>query len=591
MFFAALDRLRRGSARLRVRRHRPDPAHVLALPRGGSSGGARHASTASTSDAIRELYKHNDALVGRVMEQLRRRRRADGAVRPRLQLVPPRREPERWLQREGYLALKDGRRRHARVAARRRLVADPGLLPRPDRHVPEPRGPRAARASSRRAPRRTALKAEIIGKLNGLRDEEKDEVGIREVFDTATLYSGPYLENAPDLLIGYNAGYRTSWDCATGVVAGPVFEDNVKAWSGDHCIDPRLVPGVFFCNRTIDAEEPALIDIAPTALRLFGVEPPAYMDGTPRFDGGWHERCRTRMARSSDRSLRSLRRCLRWRRACGGTPATGRRVIVLGFDGLDYQLTRDLMARGPHAELSRGSRRSGSFAPLGTSIPPQSPGRVVDLHHRPRSRRARHLRFHPSRSEDARCRTCRRRRPKPAARSLTIGKWQFPLTGGTRRAAAARAAVLGACSRSAASTTTIIRMPANFPPSGTATRELSGMGTPDILGTYGTFSFFTSEPFAFGGRLALRRRRRTRSTSRTASCARRSRGRTIRSSSKPEKVRASSPRISTPAASSRSSSSATKSGCCGRRVERLGAGRVRADRRSQTPARRCAGST
>jgi hypothetical protein len=48
--------------------------------------------------------------------------------------------------------------------------------------------------------------------------------------------------------------------------------------------------------------------------------------------------------------------------------------------------------------------------------------------------------------------------------------------------------------------TTIIRMPANFPPSGKATRELSGMGTPDLLGTYGIFSFFTSEPFAFGGR-------------------------------------------------------------------------------------------
>ena len=42
--------------------------------------------------------------------------------------------------------------------------------------------------------------------------------------------------------------------------------------------------------------------------------------------------------------------------------------------------------------------------------------------------------------------------------------------------------------------TTIIRMPANFPPSGTATRELSGMGTPDMLGTYGTFSFFSSSP-------------------------------------------------------------------------------------------------
>ena len=37
-----------------------------------------------------------------------------------------------------------------------------------------------------------------------------------EAFDTAALYAGPYLENAPDLIIGYNAGYRTSWDCATG---------------------------------------------------------------------------------------------------------------------------------------------------------------------------------------------------------------------------------------------------------------------------------------------------------------------------------------------------------------------------------------
>ena len=37
-------------------------------------------------------------------------------------------------------------------------------------------------------------------------------------------------------------------------------------------------------------------------------------------------------------------------------------------------------------------------------------------------------------------------------------------------------------------------MPANFPPSRKATHELSGMGTPDLLGTYGTFSLFTSQP-------------------------------------------------------------------------------------------------
>jgi hypothetical protein len=112
-------------------------------------------------------------------------------------------------------------------------------------------------------------------------DEEEGEVGIREAFDTSKLYRGPYLENAPDVLLGYNAGYRVSWDCATGVVSGPVFEDNVKPWSGDHCIDPRLVPGVFFCNRPVDRDDPALIDIAPTALHQFGIEPPAYMDGRP----------------------------------------------------------------------------------------------------------------------------------------------------------------------------------------------------------------------------------------------------------------------------------------------------------------------
>ena len=69
------------------------------------------------------------------------------------------------------------------------------------------------------------------------------------------------------------------------MVAGPVFEDNVKAWSGDHSIDPRLVPGVLFCSRPIDSDDPALVDIAPTALALFGITPPAYMDGKPLMGG------------------------------------------------------------------------------------------------------------------------------------------------------------------------------------------------------------------------------------------------------------------------------------------------------------------
>ena len=279
MFFAGLDRLRKGSlvcvfdATDRIQ-------HMFWRYIEKDHPAGRGREKALHRDAIRELYRHNDALVGRVMERLE-----DGDV---LMVISDhgfssfRRgvNLNAWLRREGYLTLKegaDGRAEWLRdvdwSATRAYCLGLTGMFlnikGREQHGVVEP-GPEA-----------DALKAEIVRKLTGLRDEEKRDAGIREAFDTSALYSGPYLENAPDLLIGYNAGYRTSWDCATGVVAGPVFEDNVKAWSGDHCIDPRLVPGVFFCNRPVDTENPALIDIAPTALRLFGIDPPAYMDGQP----------------------------------------------------------------------------------------------------------------------------------------------------------------------------------------------------------------------------------------------------------------------------------------------------------------------
>jgi predicted AlkP superfamily phosphohydrolase/phosphomutase len=123
------------------------------------------------------------------------------------------------------------------------------------------------------------LRAELTAKLAGLRDPETGGVAIRQAFDTATSYTGPYVDNAPDLVIGYNAGYRISWEGARGVAGGPIFVDNTRPWSGDHAVDPDLVPGVFFCSRPTTTTDPALVDLAPTALRLFGIEPPAHMDG------------------------------------------------------------------------------------------------------------------------------------------------------------------------------------------------------------------------------------------------------------------------------------------------------------------------
>ena len=87
------------------------------------------------------------------------------------------------------------------------------------------------------------------------------------------------MENAPDLIVGYNVGYRHSWESSVGYVTETVFSDNVRGWSADHGFTSEAVPGIFFCNRKIAANKATLADIAPTVLNLFGVKPPAFMDG------------------------------------------------------------------------------------------------------------------------------------------------------------------------------------------------------------------------------------------------------------------------------------------------------------------------
>jgi hypothetical protein len=70
-----------------------------------------------------------------------------------------------------------------------------------------------------------------------------------------------------------------------GKTGADVIEENDKAWSGDHCVDPLLVPGVLFSNVPIDATDPGIEDLAPTALQLFGIGVPQWMEGTPVCSG------------------------------------------------------------------------------------------------------------------------------------------------------------------------------------------------------------------------------------------------------------------------------------------------------------------
>jgi len=122
------------------------------------------------------------------------------------------------------------------------------------------------------------VKRRIREGLAGLRDAD-GSLAVRRVIDVQREFPGPYTDDGPELLPGFAEGYRESWDCAQGVVGSAVFEDNVRPWSGDHCMDPEIVPGVLFTNLALDAEAPRLMDLGPTALTLLGVDVPGYMMG------------------------------------------------------------------------------------------------------------------------------------------------------------------------------------------------------------------------------------------------------------------------------------------------------------------------
>jgi predicted AlkP superfamily phosphohydrolase/phosphomutase len=183
---------------------------------------------------------------------------------------------------------------------------------------------------------------------------------------------------------------------------------------------------------------------------------------------------------------------------CGRRTSTSiPRVVILGLDGLDYDLTSRMMKEGRLPGLSRLAKMGG-LAPLGTSIPAQSPVAwsdfitghdagthgIFDFIHRDPAT----MRSYLSTS-----------RTDPPKHVLKLGGWQFPLSGGKVVLLRHGRAFWEILERHGVPTA-VLRIPANFPPSGTADHELSGMGTPDILGGYGTFSYYTTDRLALLGK-------------------------------------------------------------------------------------------
>jgi predicted AlkP superfamily phosphohydrolase/phosphomutase len=189
--------------------------------------------------------------------------------------------------------------------------------------------------------------------------------------------------------------------------------------------------------------------------------------------------------------LLSLLSCQRAHGAAGA-----RKMIILGVDGLDPDLLTKFMADGKMPNFAKLAEQ-GSFRRLTTSIPPQSPvawsnlitgmnagghGIFDFIHRDPKNFQ---LYFSTSKVEGP-------------AHSFSIGKWVVPLGSGSADQLRHGKAFWEILDENRVHNF-VYRIPANFPPIDAKGKTLSGMGTPDLRGTYGTFTFYTDDPTAAVG--------------------------------------------------------------------------------------------
>ena len=132
-------------------------------------------------------------------------------------------------------------------------------------------------------PEKEHLLDELKEKLLAIVDSETGENVVAEVYKASECYSGGCAHEAPDLVIGYNAGYRGSWETALGKITRILITDNAKKWSGDHCMAKEVIPGILFTSKKVAYTQPALYDLAPTILGEFGLDREPDMDGTDLF--------------------------------------------------------------------------------------------------------------------------------------------------------------------------------------------------------------------------------------------------------------------------------------------------------------------
>ena len=133
-------------------------------------------------------------------------------------------------------------------------------------------------------PDKENLVREIARKLEEFTDPKTGEKVVLKAYVARDVYSGAHVDEAPDIVLGFNRGYRISWKSPLGRVPKDVLEDNLAKWSGDHMGAAEIMPGILLASEPLKAESPALYDLTATIIDVFGIEKPEGMIGKTIFE-------------------------------------------------------------------------------------------------------------------------------------------------------------------------------------------------------------------------------------------------------------------------------------------------------------------
>ena len=113
-----------------------------------------------------------------------------------------------------------------------------------------------------------------------MKDTRNNPSAISHIVLPSRDFHGPEKDQGPDILVGYNYGYRSSLESPVGGFSEEVFVDNRLAWSGGHCMDNQLVEGILVTNQKITSDSPTLADLTVAVLDEYGIDAPESLIGS-----------------------------------------------------------------------------------------------------------------------------------------------------------------------------------------------------------------------------------------------------------------------------------------------------------------------